>query len=107
MPLTRRVFAVFVLESPDEGEAETITEHRLEISFADQLRGELEAPRHGITTEQPMHLATVWAWCAMTRLGLYTKPYQEFKTRDLVDLDRLEDAEVDPTQPGRTASPSS
>lgn len=86
------------------------TVHRVEILHGDQLRAELEAPRHGIAVDprvQPNHTTTLWVWAALVRTGVVTVGFQDFK-QDLVVLGKAEaaDAPVGPTsQDQPTAGP--
>jgi len=69
-----------------------ITEE-IEVTHGDQLRGELEAGKHGLPSmkDAPLNHTTVWVWCALTRLGKYRAPYALFSTRDLHGFDNVKD----------------
>lgn len=96
-----------ILETPDGR-----TTHRLEILHADQLHAEQAAPRHGVVDrrQQGMEYATLLAWSAARRTGVFSGEYPEFRGQVLL-LQAVEDEElvpVDPTIPARGAgSPSS
>jgi hypothetical protein len=110
MSLTRQPYDVY-LRNPDDVE----TRHRVEITHADHLRGELEANKQRLPAvkDAPMNHTTVWLWCAMTREGLYGSDYRTFADRDLIGLEPVRDVNgdpeeipVDPTRPGPvTGSP--
>lgn len=100
--------------SPIEGQEEELEERGevVVVEWADQLRGELEGAKHGITTEYPLNLATVWVWCALTRTGRVTLRYPEWKASVLVGLEKVGedeggDVDVDPTMADLSASVSS
>lgn len=74
----------------------------------DQLRAELEGPRHGLQKMQdaPLHYTTLWVWASLVRTGDYTGGFREFKDRCLY-VEPATDANgeaatetVDPTPPG-------
>lgn len=92
------------------------TDHRVEILMADQLRAELEAPKHGIPVDvslAPVHTTALWCWSALLRTGVLpagTK-FQDARQR-IVMVKRLDPADepaadqpVDPTQQGQPAEP--
>lgn len=85
------------------------SEHTVTLTLADQLRGELEARKNGILLDLPMHMGTVWVWCALTRLHLYEDPFQQFLNVDCLDWDdgTGDEEDVDPTQPAAPAGSSS
>lgn len=63
-----------------------VTVHRVTVIHADQMLGEREAMRRGITTEQPQNMTSVIVWCAMRRAGLFTGTYEEFRDARLLDI---------------------
>lgn len=78
----------------------------VEVTYADQLRGELEMAKNGISmASQPMTAATVWVWCAMVRNKLYADTFQAFKTRDLAEMEPVLREDEQPT-PDATADPT-
>jgi hypothetical protein len=88
--LIRPKFLVFMSED-DEGTEVTIT-------WADQLRGELEAAKQGINAKLGLHITTVWCWCAMVREHGYAATFPEFRTA-LAGIEKSgDDDPVDPTQ---------
>jgi hypothetical protein len=71
--------------SPDLLEAVSV-----EVTYADQLRGELEVAKQGITMDKaPMTTATVWVWCAMVRTKLYANNFATFKNSDLAGMEPI------------------
>lgn len=108
MPLTKPRYDVLLADETGD------VEHRVEVVFGDQLRAELEAPRHGLARigDAPQHAVAMWIWAALTRTHVIDQPFQEFKPRLLVvepvrDVDGEPAQEtVDPTT-APSASPSS
>ena len=99
MPLKRLIYDVYLADG---------AEHRVEVTHGDQLRGELEGRKQGLPPLQdaPMNATTVWVWCAMARLGLYSADYRQFSRVDLLGFDQARDehgepvaGDVDPTPP--------
>lgn len=94
-------------EGSDEPWTPVLEAVSVEVTYADQLRGELEMGKQGINMgSAPMHAATVWVWCAMVRTGRYSDAFPAFKNRDLAELEpisrpdeakQLEAGPVDPT----------
>lgn len=77
-------------------------EHTVTVRHGDQLRAELEGPKHGLTSIEaaPMHYMTLWVWAALTREGKTTVNFQTFKGQ-ILGLEPVEAGEdVDPTTPG-------
>lgn len=72
-----------------KGDGDDEIPHVVEIEWSDQLRGELEAGKYGVDTDAPMNLTTVWLWCAMTRTGLVKSRYPEWKSGELVGLEKV------------------
>jgi hypothetical protein len=105
MPITRRSYLV---ELEVDGES---IEHTVELRHADQLRGELEANKHGLPAlnEAPLNHTTVWIWCALVRSGYYAGDFRQFKLVDLVGFEAIKESavDVDPTQRGPESEPAS
>jgi hypothetical protein len=106
MPLPRQRFQVEL--ATEDGERI----HQVEILNGDQLRAELEGPRHGMTDPKarPQHYATLVCWAALSRTGDYDGTFRDFMAEcALIELVKKEGAElVDPTRPAPgTGSPSS
>jgi hypothetical protein len=85
--LTRPKFIVFL-----NADTETGTDEGTEVTvtWADQLRGELEAAKQGIKPGLGLHLTTVWCWCVMVREHGYGKG---------IDKAGEDDPAADPTPP--------
>jgi len=83
--LTYSVWTRTDVDAPDEQET------RVEIEWADQLRGELEAGKYGIDMSASLNMTTVWVWCAMTRLKLTSLGYPAWKAGELVGLEKVRD----------------
>lgn len=95
MALEREKFLVYV-----QDENEKVTEHQVTVHHVDMLRGELEHNRQGLPEGGArLNLVTAWCWAAMTRMGLYSKPYVTFRDMELLGLDDDGQETVDPTQP--------
>jgi hypothetical protein len=106
MPLVLPRFTVLVANGDQEP-----VEHTVTIRHGDQLRAELEAPRHGLPSMEhaPMHATTLWVWCALVREGLYAGKARDFINGDCLGLEAARDDEggfpgtpetpADPTQP--------
>lgn len=98
------------LNNPED--VTTPLEHELEVTYGDQLRGELEASKLGLPSikDAPQNNVAVWVWCALVRLGLYKGQSQQFRTADLLDLEPLdkpgEVPTVDPTPPAASDAPA-
>jgi hypothetical protein len=80
------------------------TTHTVGVVLGDQLRAELEAPRHGIPTDpakSPLHTATLWVWAAMARHGFTALGFQAFQAECVAIARATEDqlVPVDPTGP--------
>lgn len=95
-----------LLSDPTEDDPEATVEHRVRILNGDQLRAELEAPRHGLNDMEavPMHFQTLWIWAALTRTHAIDDPFPALKQRLLAYSEVKDDpdpeASADPTQPG-------
>ncbi len=106
MPLKRETFTIYLAEST--GPPTDVAEVETEVTFADQLRGEKEAFKQGVSLDLPLNMTVVMCWCALVREGKYTKDFQTFKAavRD-IQKHKGEEVEVDPTQPAASTEPSS
>lgn len=82
--------------------------HDVDVIFGDLLRGELEASKQGIDERHGLHMATVYAWCAMQRTHVLdsSTPYAVFKEALLDAVDIVEVTETDPTTAAPSASPA-
>lgn len=85
-------------------DAEGDHEHEVTITWGDQCRGELEQPRQGITNTMGANLSTLWAWCALVRMGVYSAKFKQFQLDECTGIDdHTEDGteapELDPTAP--------
>lgn len=95
-----------LLAEPTEEDPDATVEHRVRILNGDQLRAELEAPKHGLNdiNAVPLHFQTLWIWAALTRTHAIDEPFGTFKPRLLVytevKVPKAVDAVTDPTQPG-------
>lgn len=103
MALKRQTFTVYLNnpDGPDPIELVTV------VTFADQLRGEKEAYKQGISQELALATTTVMVWCALVREGQYAADFQTFKA-DVLDLEkhRGADTDVDPTRLDPSGPPS-
>lgn len=118
MPITRRVYDVHLNPegydpaTADPFDVEGVTTHRITVIHADQMVGEREALRRGVTFDQAQNMTSVIVWCALRRLGLYKGKYESFRDVDLLDIgnpDRSQEQEVEvpPTEePSGSASNS-
>jgi hypothetical protein len=106
--LTPERFHVY-LSDPEAPEADP-EGHTITVVWADQLRGELEGSKRRITSKMPMHLATVWVWAAMVRLGLTSDRYEAFQARVVAINDaktgEAPAADEDPDEVGPTPLPA-
>lgn len=100
MALIQPRFTVY-LNSLDDGDP---TEHVVAVSHQDQLRAEQEMMRANMPAKAVLTLTNAWCWAAMTRAGLYTKPWGVFRDLDCAGIDTAEEVEVDPTQAGTPAA---
>lgn len=80
--------------------------------LADILRGELEGPRHGITSPatQSVHTTVLWLWSAAVRGGYFDGDFRRFKTEllnfEVVKATGAEVQAVPPTMPSESLSDS-
>lgn len=96
MALRREKFLAYVKHA----ENEQATVHPVTIHHVDQTRAEVENIRVGAPRDAGLNLATCQVWAALTRMGLYTRGYEQFRDMDLVGLEDDGHEELDPTQPG-------
>lgn len=83
------------------------TSHDVVVIFGDLMRGELEANKQGIDESLGLHMASIYAWCALQRTGVLDPlPYAVFKETLLDNLDIGEVIELDPTKEAPSASPA-
>lgn len=85
-PLKPERFHVYLSDPDGDPEAEPEA-HTVTVIWADQLRGELEGAKRGISSKRPMHLATLWVWAALVRTGATTDRYDTFVPRVLAIVD--------------------
>lgn len=95
MALEREKFLVYL---QDEGGKVDV--HPVTIAHQDMTRGEIAHHLVGGQAGQGLNIATSWCWAALTRLGLYTGPYEQFRDMDCMGLEDDGKETVDPTQPG-------
>lgn len=110
----RRVYAVHVnppgydAATADPFDVEGVTTHLVPVIHADQMVGEREAMKKGLTLDLPQNVTSVIVWSAMRRRGLYTDTYETFRDRDCVGIENAvrpgEDPEGDAVPP--TSEPS-
>lgn len=93
-PFKRPRYTVYV-NTPDEA---LPVAHDVTITWGDQLKAETLQERLGITNTMGAHLATLWAWCALTRTGAYKDKFQPFKLTDCAFIDQHDDP--DPAEDG-------
>lgn len=94
MPLEREKFLVYL-----QDENENVTVHHVTIQHTDMLRGELEHNRQGAPEKGAnLNLATTWCWAALTRMGLYSKSFAQFRDMECLGLEDDGKETVDPTQ---------
>lgn len=94
--LHRRSYWVW-MNTEDKPADDTTEAISVEVTYADQLRGEMEMAKQGIVMGQaPMTAATVWVWCAMVRTGLYASGFPQFKNADLAEMEPVLRADEQP-----------
>ena len=87
-----------------QDENEQVTEHGVTVRHVDMLRGELEHSRQGNPDTARLNLVTTWCWAALTREGLYTRSFADFRDRDCLGLEDDGQETVDPTQAATPAA---
>lgn len=118
MPLERLVYDVHL--NPDDYDPKAdpfntdgVVVHRVVVTHADQLRGEMESARRGITDARlGQAMTSIILWVALVRLGLYERTYESFRDADCALMESVrapqEDVVVPPTvepQGSESASP--
>jgi hypothetical protein len=83
--------------------------HVVEVLMPDQLRAELEAPRHNIPVDvsaAPVHTTALWVWSALLRTGVLAEgtKFQEARPR-LVFVRKL-DPDLEPAQADQPVDPT-
>lgn len=106
----RRVYDValnpedFDPETSDPFDTSGVEVHRVVVIHADQMFGEREALKRGITLDQNQNMTSVIVWCSLKRSGTFTGTYEEFRDRRLLDIANAtrpgEGQEVDPETGG-------
>jgi hypothetical protein len=79
------------------------TQHTAEVLHGDQLRAELEAPKHHLPVDSrvaPLHSTTLWCWASLVRQGLVTDDFQTFRA-SVVGLQPAAKVAEDPTPEGQ------
>lgn len=74
-----------------------MTAHHVTIHHQDMLRGELENHRQGNPDGARLNLVTTWCWAAMTREGLCSVGFDQWRDFQLVGLEDDGTETVDPT----------
>lgn len=93
MPLHRRVYDVHLNPAgydpttADPFDVAGVTTRRVVVTHADQMRGELEAGKRGLSADQPQNLTSVIVWCALVRTGAYTGKYDQFRNLDCAGME--------------------
>lgn len=102
--MKRTTFDV-MMRTPTEADPDATSEHTVTLVLGDQLRGELEGKKLGLSVEaHPTHTASLWVWAAVQRLGIYEGTFHDFKS-DCVDFEKVGEDDVRPTT--QAASPDS
>lgn len=97
MALEREKYLVYL--QADDGTPlvkPTVTVHAVTITHQDMQRAEETLGGRGAGG---LTLGTAWCWAALTRMGLYDGPYEQFRDLDCVGLEDDGKETVDPTQP--------
>ena len=105
MSLTMPKFAVLLQVEP----AAEPTEHTVTVFHGDQLRAELEAPRHMLPPidQAPQHHTTLWVWAALLRTHVLPMETSFNAFREMVlTMEGLEDAQQFPGDPEDVAGPT-
>ena len=96
--ITRRVYDVYLNPdgldlAADPFNTEGITCHRVVVTHADQLRGELEAAKRGVDLSLAQNVTSIFVWASLVRHGFYDRKYDAFRAADCADI-------KSPTPPG-------
>lgn len=72
-------------------------EHTVTVIHGDQIRGEQQARARKLPplNDAPIEHASLWVWCAMTRLQLTTLAYSEW-VDTVIELETVKDAAGNP-----------
>lgn len=99
MTLSIPRFAV-LLAAPTAEDPDATIELEAKILHGDQVRAELEGPKHGLKDlgETPLAFTGLWIWASLARQHLIEDKYPDFKRR-LLTFEPVKDEPVDPTQP--------
>lgn len=103
MGIKRTTLTVLMADQPEEPIA-------VPVILGDQLRAELEGRKMGVDLKMGIHTTALWAWAAMTRLGLYEGKFREFGEACLTAQNADEDEpapDVDPTQQDQSTDSAS
>lgn len=90
--LKRRVYDValnpesFDPETSDPFDTSGVEVHRVVVIHADQMFGEREAMKRGITTDAAQNMTSVIVWCALRRSAKFDGTYEDFRDRRLLDI---------------------
>lgn len=87
---------------PDTAADDELAYAHVVVNHSDQLRAELEAGRLKLDPRKhPMHLSSLWLWCAAVRLGYFTDGYAAWK-RALITYEPDKDRPAPHTDPDDT-----
>lgn len=77
----------------------------VEVEWRDQVTAEARARSYAITTDTPMALTELWAWCALVRTGATALKFRDWRDTVLVGIAKPKVAAepVDPTLPAPPA----
>lgn len=70
----------------DPFDEEGIEEVVVPVVHADQMVGEREAMKRGVTLDEAQNVTSVIVWCAMKRRGLFTGTYESFRDERCLDI---------------------
>lgn len=102
--MKRLIFDV-AIAAPTETDPDAWTEHRVKLVLADQLRGELEGKKRGLSVQaHPVHASALWVWAGVNRTGVWTGTFEDFQ-KACLEYEKVGEAEPDPTT--QAASPDS
>lgn len=120
MPLELPRYVVYVVDhdvttEPNvPADALPVAEHLVTIHHTDQLRAELQLASSGVQARQAqLHLTNAWCWAALSRLGLYSGPWERFAAQDCRGIQEPTEDQgggmvtVDPTRAGGQSAGSS
>lgn len=111
MTMTRQAFAVTLADgrvlTVSPGNPDTV---RWEMTAAKRWPELLPKPIPGtdsLAFPAPMVMQTFVTWAALTREGQYDGKFEDFRDRDCLDIDPVEDVAVDPTPAAPESGPLS